>query len=203
VTVKVIKPRERTAEFLEMIAAVLHYTDRGDYVMDAKSGAIFRRRPYYYALEHLTMARTKRGLIDDDIVGRLIATRTCVAFEDRLRGRNLTFVRANYLPEEHGFRIAGQYLSFAANGRAAFEIKIAAPYGIVTPQGPASGMLDGKPLIGKVMLEAGPHEFFGDQPGQPHALVWAQALERGFKPNFSPPPDKDKIKKKKRRKAEV
>jgi hypothetical protein len=56
------------------------------------------------------------------------------------------------------------------------------------------GTLDGKPYAGKVFLGAGPHEFVSADPRQPHLLVWAQALERGFQPDFSAEPAETAVK---------
>ena len=189
-TVRLIKPHPRLGGDLEYLGNVLHFTDPSDYVMDAKSGAIYRRRPFYYALENVTRARMDMHLIKDDIVERLIITSTCLAADDRLKDRDLAFVQANYLPFDHKMRIAGQYLHpDAASGRATFQIAIAARYAIITPGGPAMGTLDGQPYSGDIFLDAGPHEFVCADPHQPHLLVWAQALERGFRPKFSPEPE--------------
>ena len=186
-TVKFAKRRPPRDRSIRQIADVLHFTDPGDYVMDAKDGAIFRRRPFYYALENVTKQRIHFGLIKDDIVERMIETRTCVASENEKRfgQRALDFMRANYLPAEGHYVIAGQRLDPEAGGRAAFTIQIAATYALVTPRGAASGKLDGQPYAGKIFLDAGPHEFVSDGPPAPLVLVWAQALQRGFQPDFS------------------
>ena len=89
------------------------------------------------------------------------------------------------LPAEGRYTVAGQHLRPGADGHAAFSIQIATAYALVTPHGAASGRLDGKPYAGKVFLDAGPHEFVSDHPSEPLNLVWAQALERGFQPDFS------------------
>ena len=184
-TDKFIKLRPRADEGIGQIAEVLRYTDSGDYVMDAKAGAIFRRRPFYFALENVTLRRFHLGLLKNDIIERMIATRTCVASDKRLDGPVLAFVHANYLPGEGRYAVAGQRLRPAADGRAAFSIHIAATYALVTPHGAAAGTLDGRPYAGKVFLDAGPHEFVSERPSEPLNLVWAQALERGFQPDFS------------------
>ena len=81
--VKSVQLRARSGSGLKILAEVLRLTDPDDYVMDAKCGATFRRRPFYYALEDATQARIQLGLIKDGIVERLIATRTCVASDIR------------------------------------------------------------------------------------------------------------------------
>ncbi len=187
-----IRLRRESGNDLDRLSEVLHYTDPDDYVMDAKSGAIFRRRPFYYALEDVTMKRIELGLIKDDIVERLIATRTCVASDKRLQGRAMDFVKANYLHANGRYGIAGQNLKPDGEGRVHFEIQIVTTYTLVTPGGPAVGELDGKPFTGKALLAAGPHEFVSQQPTQPLVLVWSQAVERGYKPPFLPDHPKTK-----------
>ena len=53
------------------IADVLLLTHPDDYVMDDKSGYIFRQRPYYWVLESITKTRIRMGLIHDDLTQRL------------------------------------------------------------------------------------------------------------------------------------
>ena len=55
----------------------------------------------------------------------------------------------------------------------------------VTAQGPVAGKLDGQQCRGKVLLDVGRHEFVSDALTKPLGLIWAQAQERGFQPNFS------------------
>ena len=187
VTFKFAKLRESSA--VAQLAEILRFTDPGDYVMDAKSGAIFRRRPFFYVLESVTGRRMKSGLIADDIVARMVATHTCVASDKHLTGRVLEFVLTNYLPTTGRHRIAGQYLQPDAGGRAIFDLPIQASYVLVAPRGAVAGRLDGKPYAGKVLLDAGRHEFVSDSPSGALGIVWSQAVERGFQPNFSTSPE--------------
>ena len=190
-TLSLVRPKPRTSHYVEFLASTLRFTDPGDYVMDAKSGAIFRQRPFFYALENVTLARMHLHLLADDIVPRLVKTRTCMASVERLSPRDLTFVRANYLPFDMSMRVAGQHLPpDPVSGSAKFDIQIAATYAVITPRGPAIGTLDGQPYTGKVFLDVGPHEFVSSQPRQRQLLVWAQALERGYRPDFSSEPVK-------------
>ena len=186
VSENIVKLRGNSRADLAGLAEVLRCTDRDDYVMDAKCGAIFRQRPFYYALEDVTEKRIARGLIKDDIVERLIATHTCAARTTRLGDRALHFVKANYLIQGVGYGFAGQFLHPDEQGRSHFEIQIVTTYTILTPQGQATGELDGKAFTGKVLLAAGWHEFVSPQPCGSLAIVWSQAVERGFKPNFLP-----------------
>ena len=192
-TLYLVRPKPRTSHYVEFLASMLRFTNPGDFVMDAKAGVIFRQRPFFYALENVTLVRMRLHLLADDIVPRLIKTRTCMASEDRLSPRDLTFVRANYLPFDMHMRVAGQYLlPDPVTGSSKFEIQIAATYAIITPHGPATGTLDGEPYTGKVLLNVGSHEFVSLDPRPPHVLVWAQALERGYLPDFSREPLKER-----------
>src|SRR6267378_1860478 len=64
------------------LSEVLRLTDPTDYVLDLKGQAVFRNRPFYYALETMTLERMSRGLIRDTIPERCIETGTCVAPAD-------------------------------------------------------------------------------------------------------------------------
>ena len=195
---RLIHPRPRISDYLERLETVLHCTDPQDFVMDPKAGAIYRRRPFYYAIENVTLRRLKLHLIADTIIPDLIRTRTCMASWERLDfsdfdGRDLAFVFANYIPFSGKMRVAGQRLEPESDsGKCGFEIRIRAEYVILTPEGAAQGALDGKPYSGKVLLDIGRHEFITEHPQSPHILCWAQAFERGFVPNFAPePPEND------------
>ena len=186
---KMMHTRPPSGDDLGQLTEVLRLTAPEDYVMDAKSGAIFRRRPFFYALEDVTERRIKRGSITDDIVEQMIAKRTCVASDKRLTGQVLAFVRSNYLPASGRYRIAGQYLRPDADGRATFDLPILASYVLVAPHGTVAGRLDGQPYAGKVLLDAGRHEFVSESPSGALGIVWSQAVERGFQPNFSTNPE--------------
>ena len=90
-------------------------------------------------------------LIKDEIVERLIATHTCLAADDRLKGRDLEFVEANYLPFDHKMRIAGQHLHpAAATGWAPFRIAIKARYALITPHGPPGRNTRRQTMLGEM-----------------------------------------------------
>jgi len=154
--------------------------------MDTKGESVFRQRPFYYALEGITLQRIRQGLIADDIPERLIATHTCVAVEDSFRfpPRARAFLQANYLPVGR-LRVAGRLLTpSAADGPHAlpFDVQIAARYAVVAESGVATGWLDGTPYDGARFLAPGHHEFRSAAGDGRFALVWAQAVERGFSP---------------------
>jgi hypothetical protein len=165
------------------LARVLRLTRPGDYVMDAKGEMIFRRRPVYWAMEGITVARMHDGSIADDIPERLAATGTPIVILDRLPPRDVAFVERNYLPIGAAgglIRIAGQLLGAAHMGeRIAFDVTVPAEYAIVTPDDSARGTLDGTPYNGARRLAAGSHTFVASADSR-LAIVWAPALKRGL-----------------------
>lgn len=165
------------------LARVLRLTRPGDYVMDAKGETIFRRRPVYWVLEGITVARMRDGSIADDIAARLAATGTPIVIMDRLPPPDAAFVERNYLPigPIGGLiRVAGQRIGDARVGEAvAFDIAVPSEYAIVTPRGAAAGTLDGTPYDGARRLAAGRHAFVASADSG-LALVWAPALKRGL-----------------------
>jgi hypothetical protein len=165
------------------LARVLRLTRPGDYVMDAKGEMIFRRRPVYWAMEGITVARMHDGSIADDIPERLAATGTPIVIMDRLPARDVAFVTRNYMPIGPAgglIRVAGQLLGVARAGeRVTFDVAVPAEYAIVTPDDSAHGTLDGTPYDGARRLAAGPHTFVASADSR-LALVWAPALKRGL-----------------------
>ncbi len=178
--------RDGTRDQTDLLADVLRLTQPDNPIMDTKGESVFRQRPFYYALEGITLQRIRQGLIADDIPERLIATHTCVAVEDSFRfpPRARAFLQANYLPIGR-LRVAGRLLTpSAADGPHAlpFDVQIAARYAVVAESGVATGWLDGTPYDGARFLAPGHHEFRSASADGRFALVWAQAVERGFSP---------------------
>jgi hypothetical protein len=154
--------------------------------MDLKGQSVFRNRPYYYALETMTLERMARGLIADTIPERLIETRTCVApsdikgFPPRARG----FLEDRYVVVGT-WRVAGSLLVPDAEGAdrpRSFETAIPARYAVMGAEGPARGMLDGAPCDRPRDLAPGRHEYRPADGEGPVAVLWAQAADRGFTP---------------------
>ncbi len=171
----------------ELLAETLQLTQPSDLVMDLKGECVFRRRPFFYALEGITKARIKRGLIRDSIPEALVATQTCVAVADtdQLPPRARTFLEENYVPVGH-LRVAGRVLSLTTQDDKphpiVFEVQIPASYAVITARGEASGWLDGAPYHGPQFLAPGRHAY-RPAPGEEQLVVlWAQAVERGFTP---------------------
>ncbi|MBI3610148.1 MAG: glycosyltransferase family 39 protein [Nitrospirae bacterium] len=172
-----------------LLTDVLRLTRPGDPVMDLKGETVFRPRPFYYVLETITKERMRRGLIADDIPERLIATRTCVAIAETglFPPRARAFLQENYVSVGR-LRVAGRlFASPVKDGSrlVPFEIQIPARYAMVSESGNASGRLDGRLYNGPRFLEAGHHEFLPSSGTGPIALIWAQAVERGYSP-FAP-----------------
>ncbi|HWP47259.1 MAG TPA: hypothetical protein VNM22_08875 [Candidatus Limnocylindrales bacterium] len=178
--------QDRTRDQIELLKDVLTLTQPGDPVMDVKGEMIFRPRAFYYVLETITMERLKRGLIKDDIPERLMETHTYVAALDNSRfpPRAGKFLRENYLPIGR-LRVVGQFLAPSlSDGKYvfSFEVRIPAPYVIISEKGILTGWMDGTPCQGARFLTVGHHEFFTSPTEGRFALIWAQAVERGFSP---------------------
>lgn len=165
---------------------VIRLTRPVDPIMDLKGETIFRRRPFYYVLESFTRERLRRGLIADTIPERMIATQTCVAVadSDKFPPRAREFLRDNYISVGR-LRVVGRVLSASpasAAGEIVFPVTVAAAYTIISPTGTADGDLDGEAYRGSRFLAPGQHVFRPRAGGEPLALVWTRAVERGFSP---------------------
>jgi len=179
--------RDRTRNATDLLAEVLQLTQPTDPVVDVKGETVFRPRSSYYVLEDITRARISQGLLADDIPERLVATRTCVAAADneKFPPRTRAFLQENYLPVGH-LRVAGQFLTprTANDGVASFpfDVRIPAQYAVISETGTSTGWLDGTPYEDARFLVPGPHEYRSSSGEGRLALVWAQAVERGFSP---------------------
>jgi hypothetical protein len=171
-----------TADGIARIGEALRLTNPGDYIMDPKGDMIFRRRPYYYVLETLTRKRVLHKLIADDLPEQLIQTKTAVVMESqRMTARALEFVSANYLAVGD-LSVAGKALKAGENGTFRFEIAVPQRYSFIDRHGPLTGTLDGKPVESSQWIEAGSHVLqIAGQASEP-AVLWSQAVERGFRP---------------------
>lgn len=172
----------------ELLQQVFRLTDPSDYIMDRKGETIFRRRPYFYALVAITTHRIARGEPLDNIVERIIATRTCVAIRSPrgFPGKTRQFLDSNFLVVGW-VRVAGQRLRIrepTSTHPIPFTISIPARYSVVTDFGTARGQLDGEPFHQPRFLDSGPHEYRPAEGEGQIAVVWAQAVERGFAVNW-------------------
>ena len=169
------------------LAQLLRLIDPGEYVLDTKGETIYRPRPTRLVLETLTINQIKSGHIQDDIVPRLIATRTALVHSSsRMTPAAQDFIDKNYVHVDGG-RVLGTNLPTPKNKPVPFDIIIPERYGFVTMYGAATGTLDGRPIDGPRWLEPGHHQivFCGCRRADHHYLG-ARAGTR-----FSPHIDSD------------
>jgi len=161
---------------ITMMNQALRLTRPGESLMDYKGETIYRRRPFYYALEIVTRSQMAAGIIPDTIAQDVIRTRTYAAQADGPMwppaGR--AFLLANFVNLGR-LRAAGQWLQ----PDGTFTIAIPGPYVVLDERGLAPGNLNGTPNDRARHLEAGTHRFTG-APGA--CVVWAPAFERGHSP---------------------
>ena len=168
------------------LADVLRLTGPRDPVLDQKGDSIFRPRPSPYVLERITRARLALGLLPERFQEDMIATGTCVAAWriGRFPDRTLKFLQENFLLVGHA-RVAGRILRATASPgdpSGSFDIAIPATYALVSDGGAVSGWLDDQPYLGPRRLDPGRHTFKVSFRGSRLAVIWAQAVERGFSP---------------------
>jgi hypothetical protein len=174
--------RHRDTAFRDELRTLLALTHGNEYVMDAKGSTIFRQRPWYYALEDVTRARLNRGLINDDLPQQLAATSTKVVVFDRLEGRDLAFVEANYVRVRGRIGVAGQRFSLSEGETRQFVVSIEASYGEIERSGAQGEMLlDGTPFTQPRQIAAGTHTLHVARSGD-YAIVWSRALAQGLSP---------------------
>ena len=170
------------APFEQNLALVLHLTDPDDLVMDGKGETIFRNRPTYWVMEGVTLRRIQLGLIPNDVKEQMIKTGTCVAVNHRLQPADVQWLRANFLEADGKVWVAGKSLG-VASGTMPFHTDIKGKYSIVAEGGKIEGTLDGAPLRDSQEIPAGDHRLeITKGQGDSLALVWTQAIERGFNP---------------------
>lgn len=174
-----IAPQER------LLAEVLALTGPDDDVLDLKGQAVFRNRPFYYALETMTLERMARGMIEDTIPERCVETRTSVAPADiaAFPPRARLFLKDNYVVVG-AWRVAGRVLDPVSRvgGALAFDVVIPDRYALLAEHGGPPGRLDGRPYDGPRDLAPGRHELQPAPGAGRLAVIWAQAAERGFSP---------------------
>jgi hypothetical protein len=100
--------KNNTSQEIAMVADVLRLTKPTDYVMDAMGETIYRRRPYYYALEAFTRVRIEQGSIKDDIIEKLIETKTPLVLPAGLTRKSRAYVEENYVDIGHGLFLSKQ-----------------------------------------------------------------------------------------------
>jgi hypothetical protein len=171
----------KMADFEQDLAAVLRLTNPDDLVMDGKGETIFRNRPIYWVLEGVTLRRIQAGLIPNDTRSRMIATGTCVAVNHRLRPEDQEWLRANFLEGDGKVWVAGMNLG-PAQPTIKFHTDIRGKYSIVSEGGKLAGSIDGAPLRDSQQIAAGDHRLEIAGGTGDVAVVWTQAVDRGFSP---------------------
>lgn len=181
---------DRVHRYVEELRDVQRLTNADDDVMDAKGEAIFRRRPFYYALEQITLKRMELGLIRDTIVQALLATHTAVVVSgpelDRVPAASRDFIQHNYVAVRRRIRVAGVIAADVPQGtQQTFQIALPLRYAVLDATGGFSGQLDGSEYTAARVLSPGMHVLTRAQGSGPVAIVWAQAAERGYAPDLS------------------
>jgi hypothetical protein len=177
--------KDRTAPQAALVCETLRLTDPGDWIIDAKGETVFRRRALPWVLESITRERLRRGLIRDTLAEDAIAMRCWAATveDERFSARARAFLAENYVPVGL-LRVAGRVLGEPdpALHPLPFAVVIPGPYAVAAERGTVRGLLDGTPYEGPRELAAGRHEFVPGVPSGRLAVVWAQAVARGFSP---------------------
>jgi hypothetical protein len=159
----------RTDEHVTMMRQVLGLTRPGEPIMDIKGETIYRPRPFYYVFEVLTRARMEAGMIRDTVPEDIVRARCYVTQADgpMFPRRANAFIHKHFL-DMGRLRAAGQLV--AEDGT--FTIVVPGRYVAITPRGAIAEPRE---------LTAGTH-VFERKTGEPVAILWAPAFERGYSP---------------------
>jgi hypothetical protein len=172
---------DEVTPFEQNLAVILHLTNPNDYVMDGKGETIFRNRPTYLVFEGITLRRMQLGLVPDDVEASIISKPTFIAVNHRLRPEDQVWLRQNFVEGDGKVWIAGKHLG-PAQPSMNFNTLIPGKFSIVSDSGPLTGTLDGAPLRDAQQMPAGAHHLQVTAGKGEVAIVWSQALERGFNP---------------------
>ena len=170
---------DRTDEHITMMRQVLGLTRPGEPLIDYKGETVYRRRPYYFILEHIGRDQVLAGIIPDTIERDVVASDCHVAQADGVwwppAGRR--FLSANFL-DMGRLRASGQWLTTGGG----FTIAVPGEYVVIEFDGEAHGELDGTPYHGARYLRTGPHHFVHSVGPRRLAVLWAPAWNRGYSP---------------------
>jgi hypothetical protein len=174
--------RDDANRYTDELHTLLRLSHSTDYVMDDKDESIYRMRPLYWILENVTRYRLARGLMHDDIIQRLVVDRVGVGVFDRESGKDLDFVRNNYVTIAPDVEVAGKILGEGTAGAPIdFDLSLPNRYALEGRSGIAEGSLDGTPYNAPRDLSAGPHVFIPARSDD-WAIVWARAARMGYSP---------------------
>ena len=171
---------DRLARQREELAMVLHYTDPGDTVMDAKGDAIFRPRPFFPVIESMAMIRLRSGHMQDTIAASLVQHRTMLVIRRRLPPASDAFVVTHYLPVAGDVWMAGMYLPPGQRTRA-IDLALPGDYVLTDGRERLRASIDGAAVSDSWNLGVGRHQI-DVANDRPLLLVWRQAWERGWRP---------------------
>lgn len=181
--------KDGTRQETRLLRSVIALTSPDENVLDCKGETIFRTRTFRPVLERIEMRQIEQGIMIDNAPERCIETQTHVAATlllEKFSMRTRQFVKANYLPVGGDLSVAGKILRPSASDvrRADFDLAIPARYEIILDKAHVSGMLDASPYDGPRFLVAGHHTFESASEFQRLTLLWAQAVDRGFRPRL-------------------
>jgi hypothetical protein len=162
-----------------MMNQVLGLTRPGEYLMDLKGETVYRRRPYYYIFEAIGRRELERHMIPDNVPESIVAARCYVTQADGpfFSRRTQRFLRDSFM-DMGRLRAAGSLI----RDDGGFTIAVPGDYVVLRHAGQAAGTLDGTRYAGARRLDAGPHRFERDVPGEVVAVLWAPAFQRGYSP---------------------
>lgn len=178
------------ATFEHHLKPKLAISKPGDYFFDAKGEVIFRRRPYYFVLERVTLTRLKRDLMENTIRHDVLSKNTTVICFSRIPRSIERELDDHYLRVVDSTWVAGKLLNkhaFSAPGEPLrFTIPIPGRYTLISADGVMPGTLDGEAVNGPVELTKGEHAFIPADPTKKIAVVITQALDAGYDPFHVP-----------------
>ena len=173
---------DRLASEEASLKDVLSITTSRDPVMDDKGASVYRMRPFYFALEDLSLIRMRRGLIRDDIRQRLLATNTHVVWASRLPPADLAFVQANYVNVRDGLRVSGhRFGAVQAGSMHPFLVQFPGRYVLIGPERASIGRIDGVVANDARWLASGLHRMTAGQDGR-YTLLWQPAMLLATRP---------------------
>jgi len=155
-----------------MMEQALRLSRPGEFLLDYKGETIYRRRPFYHALEIVTRAQMAAGMIPDTIAEDVVRTRTYVAQADGPlwppAGR--AWLSANFVIMGR-LRAAGQCI----RPDGTFTIAIPGEYVVLSERGVAPGRLDGTPHTASRLLAAALNGGFASirrDAARPDRITW-------------------------------
>lgn len=184
--------QNQTQEKTGIVGNALRLTTPADYVMDSKGETIFRRRASRLVFEEITGLRVKRGLMNDDIRERLIATGAPLTTLLRMPREASQFIERNYIPIAFRLRVLGQIVQAEIGSDGSdfnFEIVIPTCYSILAESGVLAGTLNDDPWLTPHILVPGHYHFHRTSGRGKLALIWTKAFNEGFSPFAEVKPD--------------